>query len=85
MTAGEINPISNRGKIQIGTSVMVAYPMGEQTNNPAHKLDGQTFTVESVSICKTRQGNSKKMFSLEGARSAAGAPYWFLEDELIVL
>ena len=84
MTAGMTSLICKE-KIQIGSVVMVAYPMGEQTNNPARKLDGQTFTVESISLCKTRQGYSRKMFSLYGAKSDAGVPYWFLEDELIVL
>ena len=31
-------------KINIGDLVMVAYPTGEQTNNPAHELDGQQYS-----------------------------------------
>ena len=32
-------------KIRIGDLVMVTYPTGEQTSNPAHSLDGQQFIV----------------------------------------
>lgn len=85
MTASETNLISNRGRIHIGTVVMVAYPINEQTNNPARKFDGQTFTVESMSTVRTRHGNTEKMFTLDGAKSDAGLPYWFLEEELIAL
>ena len=35
-------------KIGVGDLVMVSYPMGEQTNNPAHKFDGEEFVVKVI-------------------------------------
>lgn len=36
------------GKIKLGDTVMVSYSTGEQTNNPARKLNGQEFVVKAV-------------------------------------
>lgn len=76
-----------RGPIRIGDNVIVSYPIGEQTNNPARKLDGQEFTVKSkhqiVGHKNTRV--SKHYFELYGAVSEFGVHYGFLEDELIKL
>ena len=76
-----------RSPIKIGDTVMVCYPMNEQTNNPARKLDGQEFTVKSkhqiVGHKNTRV--SKHYFELYGAVCDMGVHYGFLEDELIKL
>lgn len=82
MTAGMVMAIC-RKKVMPGALVMVSYPIeNEQTKNPARKFDGMEFTV------RTRfQPNPhvKPQFTLYGAESEYGTPYWFLEDELIVL
>lgn len=74
-------------KIQIGDLVMVTYPMGEQTNNPAKKLDGQEFTVRSIHrVAESKNSKvTRQYYELDGAVSKLGVHYGFLEDELIRL
>ena len=73
-------------KINIGDLVMVAYPTGEQTNNPAHELDGQQFVVKSKRMADgISKGGDKYIYELHGAVSDMGVPYSFLTDELIRL
>lgn len=71
-------------RIKPGALVMVTYPMFEQTNNPARKLDGMEFTVKRrVNVI---QGRSEKWYwELYGAVSDKGVPYGFLDDELTVI
>ena len=73
--------MSNR--VEPGTLVMVSFPIEkEQTKNVAKQFEGQQFRV------KTRhQPNpyAKAQFTLIGCESEYGKPYWFLEEELIVL
>ena len=71
-------------KIKIGDLVMVAYPTGEHTNNPARKLDGQQFVVQSKHMAGGySKGGDKYIYELHGAVSDMGVPYSFLTDELI--
>lgn len=74
-------------KINEGDLVMVAYPMGEQTNNPAHALDGQEFVVKAKHKVTGLKNSrvSRNYYELYGAVSKMGMPYAFLEDELIKL
>ena len=76
-----------KGPIRIGDTVMVSYPMNEQTNNPARKLDGQEFTVKSKHQITGHKNTrvSKHYFELYGAVSDMGVHYGFLDDELIKL
>ena len=73
------------GKIREGDLVMVAYPMSEKTNNPAHALDGQQFVVKSRRRPNISKGGDIYIYELFGAESKAGKPYSFLTDELIKL
>lgn len=70
-------------KVLPGALVMVSCPVEkEQVNNPTRQFDGLEFVV------KTRhQPNPhvKPQFTLYGCESEYGKPYWFLEEELIVL
>jgi len=72
------------GKIKSGDLVMIAYPVHEQTNNPAKKLDGQQFVVKRKKTICTRPAN-RVYYELYGAVSDMGVPYAFLDDELIRL
>ena len=72
-------------RIRVGDLVMVAFPVGEKTNNPAHELDGQQFVVKSKCKTKTNKGGDTYQYTLFGAVSKAGMPYSFLTDELIKL
>ena len=72
-------------KIRIGDLVMVAYPTAEQTNNPAHKLDGEQFVVKTKRKPKCNKGGDVYLYELYGAESKAGVPYSFLTDELILI
>ena len=72
-------------KISVSDLVMVAFPVGEKTNNPAHELDGQQFVVKSKCKTKTNKGGGTYQYTLYGAESKAGKPYTFLTDELIRL
>lgn len=83
MTAG-ISMAIRKPKILPGALVMVSYPMetNEQTKNVAKKFEGHEFVV------KTRHQpvpTKKPQFTLYGCESEYGLPYWFLEDELVVL
>lgn len=73
-------------KIRIGDLVMVTYPTGEQTSNPAHALDGQEFIVKSKrQLSRNGKGGDRYLYELYGAESKEGVPYSFLTDELIRL
>ena len=72
-------------KISVSDLVMVAFPVGEKTNNPAHELDGQQFIVRSKYKTNTNKGGDTYQYTLYGAESKAGKPYTFLTDELIRL
>ena len=79
-----MQPITQkRSKLKPGDLVIVSYPMGEKWNNPAHKYEGETFVIKSVKHYAHVAGNYRKMFTLYGAVSDKGMPYWFLPDELI--
>lgn len=69
--------------IQEGDLVMVAYPMSEKTNNPAHELDGQQFVVKTKRKPMAKKGGDIYIYELYGAVSRKGVPYSFLTDELI--
>lgn len=64
---------------------MVAYPLGEKTLNPAHRLDGEEFVVKTKRKAKTDKGGDTYLYELEGAVSSEGVPFVFLTDELIKL
>ena len=74
-------------KIKLGDTVMVSYNAGEQTNNPARKLNGQEFVVKAVHRVAESKNSSvtRAYYELFGAVSSRGVPYAFLEDELIKL
>ena len=72
-------------KIRVSDLVMVSYPIGEKTNNPAHKLDGQQFVVKSKRKANSNKGGDIYLYELYGAESKKGIPYSFLTDELIKL
>ena len=81
ITAG-ISMAIRKQRILPGALVMVSYPLNEQTNNVARKFEGQEFTV------KTRHqpvATKPPQFTLYGCESEYGLPYWFLEEELVVL
>lgn len=84
MTAALVSA-NKKTKIRPGTLVMVCYPIGEKTNNPARKYDGEQMVIKEVRHMPRHAGLNRKMFTLYGAESDMGVPYWFLEDELIVL
>lgn len=73
--------IRGNNGLKPGTRVMVSYPLEErqQINNPARKLDGEIFVIRS----RKDYPGYKQMFTLWGADSDAGMPYWFLPEELI--
>ena len=73
------------GKISEGDLVMVAFPTGEKTENPAHKFDGEQFVVKSKRKPRCNKGGDIYLYELYGAESKAGKPYTFLTDELIRL
>ena len=83
MTDTLLSAASN--KIREGDPVMVAYPLGEKTNNPAHILDGAEFVVKTKRKANTNKGGDTYFYELEGAVSDKGVPYTFLTDELIKL
>lgn len=72
-------------KIRVNDIVMVTYPVGEKTNNPAHKLDGQQFVVKTKRKPICNKGGDIYLYELFGATSNEGVPYSFLTDELIKL
>ena len=77
--------MKENNKISVSDLVMVAFPVGEKTNNPAHELDGQQFVVKTRRKTKTNKGGDTYQYTLYGAESKAGKPYTFLTDELIRL
>ena len=77
--------IINSKGIQEGDSVMVAYPLGEKTLNPAHRLDGKEFVARNKRRANTDKGGDTYLYELEGAVSSEGLPFVFLTDELIKL
>ena len=77
--------MKENNKISVSDLVMVAFPVGEKTNNPAHVLDGQQFVVKSKCKTKTNKGGDTYQYTLHGAESKKGKPYTFLTDELIRL
>ena len=77
--------MKENNKISVSDLVMVAFPVGEKTNNPAHELDGQQFIVRSKYKTNTNKGGDTYQYTLYGAESKAGKPYTFLTDELIKL
>ena len=74
---------NKRTYLRPGSMVIIAYPLNERTNNPAHKLEGETMVVKSVKEYPKATSIYRRMFTLYGAVSEKGMPYWFLEDELI--
>ena len=81
MTAGLIMAITKK-KIIPGSLVMVSFPK-EQTKNPARQFEGQEFTVRTKHI--TPGPLAKPQYTLYGCEGPNHKPYWFLEDELVVL
>ena len=77
--------LSAARNISVGDAVMVAYPISEKTNNPAHRLDGEEFVVKTKRKPNITKGGDIYLFELFGAESKAGKPYTFLTDELIKL
>lgn len=77
--------MKDNNKISVSDLVMVAFPVGEKTNNPAHELDGQQFVVKSKCKTKTSKGGDTYQYTLHGAESKKGKPFTFLTDELIRL
>lgn len=71
--------------IKVGDLVMVAYPVSEKTNNPAHALDGEQYVVKTKHKPKCNKGGDIYLYELHGAVSKAGTPYSFLTDELILI
>lgn len=67
-------------ELRIGDTVKVAIFDGT-TNNPAVKLNGQTFKAKRKVIIKA----SKIYWELDGAVSDKGVPYGFLEDEIVIV
>lgn len=77
--------LSAAKSIQEGDLVMVAFPISEKTNNPAHRLDGEEFVVKTKRKPVCKKGGDIYLYELFGAASKAGVPYTFLSDELIKL
>ena len=69
-------------KINVSDLVMVAFPIGEKTNNPAHRLDGEQFVVKTKRKPVCNKGGDTYIYELHGAQSKKGVPYSFLTDEL---
>ena len=82
ITVGLVMAVRKK-KILPGALVMVSFPIeNEQTKNPARKFDGQEFVVKSR-LQPTHL--VKPQFTLYGCEGKNNKPYWFLEDELVVL
>ena len=77
--------MKENNKISVNDLVMVAFPVGEKTNNPAHRLDGEQFVVKSKRKPRCNKGGDIYLYELYGAESKAGVPYTLLTDELIRL
>ena len=85
MSDSYLDAIKAKTKIKPGNIVMVSYPIGEQTNNPARKYNGQEFVVKDRRRIDTPKGGARYLFELHGAVSDMGVPYTFLADELMIL
>lgn len=82
MTAGLTMAI-RKMRILPGALVMVSFPIeNEQTKNPARKFEGQEFTVRERYLATP---TSKPQYTLYGCNGPNDKPYWFLEDELMVI
>ena len=77
--------MKENNKISKDDIVLVRFPLGEQTNTPAHRLDGEQFVVKSKRKPRCNKGGDIYLYELYGAESKAGKPYVFLSDELIRL
>lgn len=77
--------LSAARRIDPGDLVVVAFPLSEKTNNPAHDLDGEQFVVKRKFKAKSKKGGDTYQYELYGAVSKKGLPYVFLTDELILL
>lgn len=78
--------LTGASSIQPEDLVVVRYPMGERTNNPAHKFDGEQFVVKNKRMVDhNSKGGDRYVYELHGANSDEGVPYAFLTDELIKL
>lgn len=83
MTAGLVMAITKK-KILPGALVMVSCPIEkEQTKNPTRQFEGQEFTVKTKHIANGPM--AKPQYTLYGCEGPNHKPYWFLEDELIVI
>ena len=70
-------------KVMPGALVMVSFPVEkEQTKNPAAKFNGQTFRIEYKHQPKP---TVRPQYTLVGCESEYGLPYWFTEEQLILL
>ena len=81
ITLGVISEIVRKRHMP-GAFVEVNVNDKAQTNNPAAKFNGQTFRIETRHQPKP---NVKPQFTLEGCVSEYGQPYWFTEEDLILL
>lgn len=54
----------------------------KQTNNPAAKFNGQTFRINYKHQPKP---TIRPQYTLVGCESEYGLPYWFTEEDLILL
>lgn len=75
--------ILQRKRYEPGALVMVSIEQGKgQTNNPAVKFNGQEFRILYKHQPKP---TVRPQFILDGCEGEDGKPYWFLEDELILI
>ena len=66
-----------------GALVMVSVQTdGAQIKNPAAKFNGQTFRIDYKHQPKP---TIRPQYTLVGCESEYGLPYWFAEEELILL
>ena len=78
--------MTDTNSIRADDIVIVRFPLGEKSNNPAHALDGEQFVVKSRrTLNKHKKSGDRSLYELYGAVSQAGIPYVFLTDELIKL
>ena len=73
----------DRGKITVGSKVIVAYPSdGQFLNDPARKLNGEEFVVKEKKTIMVGS-HPRWYWELYGAESEYGIPYGFCEEDLI--
>lgn len=74
-------------RIKAGDLVVVSFPAGDKTNNPARKLNGEEFVVKLIHrVCDNKNSKvTRAYYELFGAVSRKGIPYAFLEEQLIKL